>query len=298
MCQKTIFAGLSPVAAMPRALIAFLLPLALLATSGCAGFQRAVDTLDVWQANRCDCEVGNSVCGNHNCAAKDVVLGPPQGYLSEGANFTGEQIAGPPGKTALMRALELQDEVAKLKQENFELSQQLEIAKQKQNAQQEAMSVAQRELSRAMEDYAVMRRKLEAWYAELDQLDRQFQTGSRERDIAMDQFERELEAILADCQPTETAPTAIQEPSDPAADDTEDLTGASLGQPVPQEAANELPEAMREPDSELNGNEQILPPEFDPPTDEPQEVTDAPSAVSLVAPQNQSRRRVVMPQRR
>ena len=150
-----------------------------------------------------------------------------------------------------------------------------------------------------MEDYAVMRRKLEAWYAELDQLDQQFQAGTRDRDRAMDQFEQELEAILAECQPTATVPTMSEggDTHDSATMDAEPPQGALLGQPVPETSIEELPESTPESragDRDLNeapSEEAIRP------MQEPAEVIDAPSAVSLVAPQNQSRRRVVMPPR-
>jgi hypothetical protein len=254
----------------------------MLGTSGCAGFQHAVDSLNVWQSNRCNCETGNCVCGNHNCEAQDVVLGSPQGYLSEGANFSGEQIAGPPGKTALMRALELQEEVEQLRQEKQELYQQLELSKQQQEAQQAAISVAQRELSRAMEDYAVMRRRLEAWYSELDHLDEQYRAGTQQRDSVMDEFERELETILAQCRPAEV-PTAAEDVVAEPGMTKEVLTEAPDAAP----ALEAVPEGLPEPPAEVESDPTSSDEELLEPVDPGNATT---PSVSLVAPQNQSSR--------
>lgn len=168
--------------------------------TGCVSFQTGVDSIDKWQANRCDCGTPNScTCGNANCEATCVSLERPEGYLSDGPTTGGQVIIGPPGKHAIDRMLELQQEVECLRAENESLVDQLALASSTIEKQQEAINSASAELKAALDDFSIMRLKLTKWYADLHQLDSQYRKGQVEQDRMWESLEQELQSLLNEC---------------------------------------------------------------------------------------------------
>ncbi len=172
----------------------------MLASSGCALFQCAVDSLNRWQANRCNCKPNECICGNNNCHVPCVTLAKPKGYLEKGPVFSGEEIVGSPAKTAIDRMLELQDEVARLNEANAVLERQLEQASATIDRQSEEINVANTELEKALTDFQKVRVELAKWYADLDELGSQVREREQVRSERLRRFEKELQDILSECE--------------------------------------------------------------------------------------------------
>lgn len=184
--------------------------------SGCCGLEFMANSTSHWGENRCSCEPADTC--TPGCPAPCVTLESPEGYLNQGATFSGEKITGPPGKTALQRMTELNDELEELRASNQQLHDQLERANQTIEEQVRAVDSAEKELQRAMTDYSEMRDRLERWYADLDAIDQTYRTSAMQQNRLLDRFEQELEAIIVSCDEPlddESFGSFHDEPADP-----------------------------------------------------------------------------------
>lgn len=180
-----------------------LLPLIVVSSvSGCTLFHRTVDHLNHVYEN--DCGDGTGSC------APVVSLEPPQGYLAEGAEFTGAEITGPAGKSAVDRVVELSKEVGDLRQEIDELRQQVDLARTTIDQQASTIDGASKELQLAMTDYAQMRENLAQWQSELREFEDKYRDELDIQDEAWDDLERQLHAMIRRCESAAQIPSKIE----------------------------------------------------------------------------------------
>ncbi len=175
--------------------------------SGCTLFNRTVDHLNHVYDNRCS--DGTGAC------APVVSLEPPQGYLSEGAEFAGLEITGPAGKSAVDRVVELTKEVEDLRQEIDNLSEQLEMARTTIDQQATTIDGASKELQLATNDYAQMRDNLAQWQSQLREFEEKYRDEQDFQEDVWDELERQLQALIRRCESAAQVPVKSDRAPEP-----------------------------------------------------------------------------------